>query len=374
MARKFLYIVAALIILVIAVLAALRIWGEELTRMALTPSVPFEEQAPIAPSIYDDGAMWFSRPGLPPAAAQWMPEGWEEAADMPGHAVFFIHPTSYLKPDQWNAPVDDPESQDRAKLFLRGMASPFNKTLNLWAPRYRQAAIGAFLTDKPEAGMALDAAYGDVLAAFDVFVAAQKPDTPIILAGHSQGSLHLTRLLRDRVAGQPLAKRIVAAYVIGWPISLEHDLPALGLPACAAADQTGCILSWSSFAEPAEPEVVLEAYGKARGFDGVVKEGSAILCTNPLTGMMGGEAPATANPATLVPSADLRSGTLEPGAIPAKCDPATGMLLIGPPPDLGPYVLPGNNYHVYDYPLFWGAVRNDVARRSAAFGRTASAR
>ena len=24
---------------------------------------------------------------------------------------------------------------------------------------------------------------------------------------------------------------------------------------------------------------------------------------------------------------------------------------------MGPYVLPGNNYHVYDYPLFWANVR-----------------
>jgi hypothetical protein len=32
-------------------------------------------------------------------------------------------------------------------------------------------------------------------------------------------------------------------------------------------------------------------------------------------------------------------------------------------------VLPGNNYHVYDYALFWQAVRNDVERRLAAWNR-----
>ena len=37
------------------------------------------------------------------------------------------------------------------------------------------------------------------------------------------------------------------------------------------------------------------------------------------------------------------------------------------PPSLGSYVLPGNNYHVYDYPLFWANVRADVARRLDAF-------
>ena len=39
---------------------------------------------------------------------------------------------------------------------------------------------------------------------------------------------------------------------------------------------------------------------------------------------------------------------------------------IGLPP-LGPYVLPGNNYHVYDYALFWSAIRKDAERRLAAW-------
>jgi hypothetical protein len=30
-------------------------------------------------------------------------------------------------------------------------------------------------------------------------------------------------------------------------------------------------------------------------------------------------------------------------------------------------VLPGNNYHVYDYALFWGAIRRDAERRLAAW-------
>jgi hypothetical protein len=44
-----------------------------------------------------------------------------------------------------------------------------------------------------------------------------------------------------------------------------------------------------------------------------------------------------------------------------------GLLLIGDPPEMGPYVLPGNNYHVYDYSLFWANIRADAARRLAAY-------
>ena len=67
-----------------------------------------------------------------------------------------------------------------------------------------------------------------------------------------------------------------------------------------------------------------------------------------------------------MPNDDLTEGELVPASVPARCD-AKGFLLIGDPPKLGPYVLPGNNYHVYDYPLFWANVRADVARRLAAY-------
>ena len=91
-----------------------------------------------------------------------------------------------------------------------------------------------------------------------------------------------------------------------------------------------------------------------------------MICTNPLTGAPGGSAPASANLGTLFPSADLRSATLREGRVPARCE-GRGLLLIGSPPDVGPYVLPGNNYHVYDIPLFWANLRADVANRVTAW-------
>ena len=199
------------------------------------------------------------------------------------------------------------------------------------------------------------------------FVASRSPpDRPIILAGHSQGALHLERLLRERVAGTPLAGRVVAAYVVGWPISVAADLPHLGLPACTGAAQTGCILSWASFAEPADPSLVTDAFDKTTGPTGTPRRGTAILCTNPLTGGAAAAAPASANRGTLKPSADLTTATVVTGAVPARCA-GRGLLLIGDPPDIGGYVLPGNNYHVYDYALFWANIRADAGRRLAAW-------
>jgi hypothetical protein len=61
----------------------------------------------------------------------------------------------------------------------------------------------------------------------------------------------------------------------------------------------------------------------------------------------------------------MSNGELVPDAVPARCDDR-GLLLIGDPPELGSYVLPGNNYHVYDIPLFWANTQADVARRVEA--------
>lgn len=366
MVRKFLYIFAALIVLVIAGGFVIRIYETELTEMAFVPTTKFKEQAAFEQSKYVGNDMWFARQGMADNPAKWSPVG-AAKADIPGSAaIFFVHPTSYIAKDYWNAPLDDQESQDRARLFLRGLASPFADVGEIWAPRYRQAAIGAFLTTKPEGQQALNAAYQDVLLAFDEFVAKVQKDRPIILAGHSQGALHLTHLLKDRVAGKPIAKRIVAAYVVGWPVSVTTDLPEMGLPACTGPDQSGCILSWQSFAEPAEYGRIVKVYDSTVGFNGESRKDTPLLCTNPLNGGSAPDATMEANLGTLKPDAKLETGELVVGAVPARCD-AKGFLLIGDPPEVGPYVLPGNNYHVYDYPLFWANVRADALWRLQKF-------
>jgi hypothetical protein len=369
MVRRFLYAVVVLLVLIIAAMFALRLWGGELAQTAFVPSEQFVEQDPLADNAYRDTAMWLSHPRFTADTdpARWRPEGAPPPeGNSPGFAIFFVHPTSYLERTHWNAPLDDAQSRSRARTFLRGMASPFSVAGEVWAPRYRQATFGAFLTDKPEATQAIDAAYADVSQAFDYFLASIGEDRPIVLAGHSQGALHILRLLRERIIGTPLQQRIAMVYPVGWPISIEHDLPRLGLPTCEQPAQSGCIVTWSSFAEPAEPDEWLELYRQSRGFDDVVRGDSPIVCINPITGIAGGSAEASANLGTLRPDEDLKGGELIPGAVPARCD-ERGLLLIGEAPELGPYVLPGNNYHVYDIPLFWRNVEADVMRRTAAW-------
>jgi hypothetical protein len=306
-----------------------------------------------------------AHPGLADDPSRWLPDRFTPAGTGTA-AVFYVHPTTYLERDRWNAPLEPGgQTEFRTRLFAQSQASAFNGVGEIWAPRYRQAAYGAFLLDSSDARAALDLAYSDVAAAFDQFI-SETGDRPIILAGHSQGALHLERLLREKIAGKPIARRIVAAYVVGWPISTTADLPALGFPACRSVEQAGCILSWMSFASPANPDLVLHSYEHSSGFLGKSRSRRDMLCVNPLTGIQDGAAAPQANPGTLVPSANLTAGTLVTGAVGARCD--KGLLVLeGQIPPLGPFVLPGNNYHVYDYALFWAAVRNDSERRLQAW-------
>lgn len=368
MARKFLYIIASLIVLVLILAFTYRLWGQQLINVAMVPSRTFTAPPPLPKDAYSRADQWIAWPGLERDPSQWRPAGVKAAPVSERAAIFFVHPTTYLASANkaaWNAPVSEAESRGLAARFVQSQASAFNDLGAIWAPRYRQAHFGAFLTEKADGQKAIDAAYADVAQAFDAFVAAN-PDGPIILAGHSQGSLHLLRLLHEQVAGKPVAARIAAAYIIGWPVSIEADIPALGLPACTTQDQAHCIVSWQSFAEPADPSAIEQVFNAGNGFTGKPRKGTHILCINPVTGAANGSAPAGLNLGTLDARQDENDPVLVKGAVPARCN-ASGFLLIGDPPDLGPFTLPGNNYHVYDYALFWANLRSDARARLTAF-------
>jgi hypothetical protein len=366
LARRFLWVVAGLTVLFIIGAIAYKVFEAQLMRLAFVPRTEFREVPMKAGASYANRDLWIARPDISGNPALWTPPGVQRTA-RPRASVFFIHPTSYLERTHWNAPIDDEESQGRARLFVRSQASAFNSVGEIWAPKYRQAAFGAFLTTQDNARRALDFAYRDVLAAWDEFLREAPRDRPIILAAHSQGSLHLTRLLAERIAGRPEAQRIAAAYVIGWPVSLTADLPALGLPPCRLRAEAGCIVGWQSFGEPADPKMVTDVYDESRGPTGTPRAGTRMLCVNPLTGKQDDEAAREANLGTLFPNEDFTEAEFRPGEIPARCD-VRGFLLIGEdPPELGGHVLPGNNYHVYDYALFWANVRADAEARLATF-------
>jgi hypothetical protein len=365
-ARRFLTLTFILILIFVAGAFALFQWGGEvLVRMA-TPSGHFEAPPRGSQPDYSKAESWIARPDIKDNPSKWYPEGGSiDAFYMPRTATFFVHPTTYLERDRWNAPLEvGGEAARRARVFVQSQASAFNTYSDVWAPKYRQAAYGAFLLRNEDARKALDLAYRDVLAAFDNFIAAQPNNQGIILAGHSQGSLHLLRLLAERK--DELKGRLIAAYIVGWPVGLNSDLPATGLEACTNPKQTGCVLSWQSFKDPANTRLVTKAWVGTAGLTGAARTREDMLCTNPLTGTKDGAALPAENNGTLVPDGDLTRASIQRGLVGAKCD--EGFLLIdGNVPNLGPYVLPGNNYHVYDYALFWGPIAFDATERAEAW-------
>ena len=364
-ARRFLIFVFILTLLFVAAAFAIFQFGQQVLIKTATPSGHFQAPPASGSPHYAKTESWIARPDIPANPSEWLPSGASPSAARLA-AIFYVHPTTYLERDRWNAPLSgNKDSDGHASLFVQSQASALTSAGQVWAPRYRQAAFGAFLLKSADAQKALDLAYSDVAAAFDEFL-GRNPERPLILAGHSQGALHLSRLLRERAP--QLKGRLVAAYVVGWPLSTTADLPAMGLQPCSTADQKGCVLSWQSFGQPANPDLIMDAWEGMKGPTGIERKRQDMLCVNPLTGTKDGSAPTQANAGTLVPSADLKQAVLEPGRVGAHCK--RGLLLLdGDIPQFGPFVLPGNNYHVYDYALFWSAIRADAERRMRAWRR-----
>lgn len=342
------------------------LFWDRMLSFSFVPGVSFAKSAVGTAPDFTRADGWLSRPDLPQDPSRWLPDGMARTAN-PQVAVFYVSPTTFLGRDRWNAPLDDHEANERLRLFASSQASAFNAVGAVWAPRYRQATIGAFLSDGEDAQKALDFAYQDIARGFDAFLAQIPRNRPILLAGHSQGSLHLMRLLKEKIAGKPVADRIVAAYLPGWPISMTADLPAMGLPACTAPGQAGCILSWQSFADGGDPRLLDKHFDTTTGLTGAPRKSTAMLCVNPLTGAPGTAALASANRGALVPRAGLHGADLVPAKVPARCD-ARGLLMIGDAPaGYGAYVLPGNNFHVFDYALFWANLRADAEARAKTY-------
>ena len=164
--------------------------------------------------------------------------------------VFFIHPTTYTGDDkgqdQWNASIDDDflnQKTDKGTILFQ--ASAFNHGGRLFSPRYRQAHLDAYFTDdKKSAALAFDLAYQDVKTAFEYFLKYENKGRPIIIASHSQGTTHAIRLLKEYFSNKPLKNKLVAAYLIGMPVTKSEfgDIPL-----CQDSTDTGCFVTWRTF-------------------------------------------------------------------------------------------------------------------------------
>jgi len=170
--------------------------------------------------------------------------------------VFFIHPTTYTEKtfSNWNADIQDKVLNDKTdKSTILYQASVFNGSCRVFAPRYRQAHINSFYIDKNTAAPYFDLAYEDVKNAFVFYMEHYNNGRPIIIASHSQGTVHAGRLLKDFFVNKTLFNQLVCAYIIGMPVREDYFQ---SIPVCDGPNKTGCFVSWRTFRNGYNPEFV----------------------------------------------------------------------------------------------------------------------
>ncbi len=376
-AMRFIGWVGALTLLLVLLAVIYRLFQPQIERFAMRPRGSFVASPVDTQADYStiSSTAWVARPGLSPNLAQDAPLGFL-AAPKPPIDVFVIGPTTYYSNQRWNAPLADVEANQALDAIARVMATAFNNVGAVYMPRIRQATFGVtYASGTPDAQAALDLAYADVLAAFDVFQKSRGvgtgPQRPFILAAHDQGAIHALRLLKDRLATPAQQRLMVAAYIAGHPVSVEADLAPLGLRACETPQAINCVMAWQSFgAAGANTSDVQKRFTASVSFNGVPRSATHILCTNPITGWINGkDGSRAANLGALAfPARDKPLAALKPNVTGASCN-ADGFLLLSPNPG-APFEdrkMRGENYTAFDFALFWANIRANVEARVSAF-------
>ncbi len=298
-----------------------------------------------------------------------IPAGVEDEVRTQDADVFFIHPTSYVGPDEdilngdfnrmkwldklaplaWNADLTDSAINNRTDTrTILNQATAFNGSCRVFAPRYRQANIKAFfIPESASARQAFDLAYDDIKQAFEYYLSNENNGRPIVIASRSQGTLHAIRLLQEFFDGKPLQSRLVCAYLIG------HHLPVgvfKHIPMSVTPDAVGGFVGWRSYQKGEIPLNIKSENGNS-------------LCINPLTWSDATQR-ASVNPSSgmLFNSTIIKSEQLK-----AQIEPSSKILWVTWPLMKNTDMKQAKNLHIFDYNLFWMDIRNNVKMRIEAF-------
>ncbi|WP_265571590.1 DUF3089 domain-containing protein [Sphingomicrobium nitratireducens] len=177
-------------------------------------------------------------------------------ADNPPVDCFYVYPTISQDPGL-NSDLNPGSAEE---LFvtqyqfarLSGVCRPF-------VPLYRQMtmssiAVAATGGDVMDAGML---AFGDVARAWATYLEKYNEGRPFVLVGHSQGSIMLEQLLKTVIEKSPAKDRMVRAILPGWNFPVKPgEARAEGFastPLCRDADDTGCMMSWTTYGEGERP-------------------------------------------------------------------------------------------------------------------------
>lgn len=246
------------------------------------------QPGPAAPDYAQD-ATWICLPGradtcgTPLPTADLLPSGYgpvtqSRVATDARADCFFVYPT-VSRDAGANSDLDGPEERATAAILFARFAS----VCRTFAPIYRSVTASglgvALMGGDPRPAMNL--AYEDVRSAWRQYLASRNRGRPFILIGHSQGSVHLQRLIQEEIEGKPVARQMVSAIIPGWNVEVPAGRDVGGTfrltPACTRIGQTGCVITYVSFRAETPPPTSGGLFGRAAG------PGMTVACTNPAT-------------------------------------------------------------------------------------------
>jgi len=287
---------------------------------------------------------------------------------LPAHSskrvdVFYIYPTAYQKADPAESnycTIDNPSMLHGAAGAFSGQATAFDTAGNVYAPYYRQVdAVYALALPENQRREALKKVpVEDVIASFEYFIKNLNNGRPFILAGHSQGANILLFLLSEYMAANPeICQRMVAAYVIGYPVTESFIASNNHLKFAEGPDDTGVIISYNT----QSPKV-------AKGMNLIIAD-TIGLVINPINWKRDEtSAPATESLGSFMPEANYLYVKV-PAYADARIDLKKGVLICSSVdenalifPKLGLGV-----YHVWDYSLYYYNLRENAERRVSRF-------
>jgi hypothetical protein len=274
---------------VVGLLIIFILFGRQMVFGYLSPPDTFVlADAPKAPD-FENKYFWVAHPDKSDTS-DLVPIGIDTSGDIANKEVdvFFVHSTGFVGPGGWNSSMQIENSEAQSiEYMLSSMASIFNGCCNIYAPHYREAQIQSFMPESFDSGtQALDLAYQDVEAAFDYYLTHYNQGRPFIVVGHSQGTTHALRLLEQRVDNTQLVNQLVAGYLVGYWLPKDKFTRGFEqIKPCEIATQIGCIVSYDVFGQGGELDAKVPHWYKTgwevnRLADDSVKP---TVCVNPMS-------------------------------------------------------------------------------------------
>ncbi len=202
-----------------------------------------KNKVPPSPN-YSENKSWAVLPNKwPNALKEIVGEPSKKEAD-----VFYIYPTLFIdkKNAAWNSDITLNEIRKEViEKAVKHQASAWTKAGNLYVPFYRQAHYRIFIDEYVNQGKGAGVlAYQDVKNAFIYFLKNYNYGKPIIIAAHSQGSIHAKRLIHEFFDGKDLQEKLIAAYLIGVKVKSDEfkSIKSLKKP-----EATGGFVSWNTY-------------------------------------------------------------------------------------------------------------------------------